>query len=212
MELIDLIERLGDLPIVNTELLFTGNAKPNSIKVQIARWHKAGKLIQLRRGIYLLAEPYRKVKIYEPFIASVLNKPSYISLEKALEFHGLIPEAVPVYTSVTTKRPGKFETKIGVFDYRHIHVNLFWGYESVAHHNQTAFIASPEKALLDFIYLKAPKVTMEYLTELRLQNMDKFSTHQLTEYAARFGKKKVMNAAKMIAQYIRYQKSEGKKL
>ena len=71
-------------PIITRENLFVGSSKPSSIEVQLSRWKKAGKIIQLKRGFYLLAEPYNKIEIYEPFIAVVLKRPSYISLEKPL--------------------------------------------------------------------------------------------------------------------------------
>ena len=77
-----------------------------------------------------------------------------------------------VYTSVTTMREGTFTSKAGKFDYRHIKEALFWGYNSVTLNKQTAFIASPEKALLDFFYLNRIKISLEYLEELRLQNLD----------------------------------------
>ncbi|MCD4780606.1 MAG: hypothetical protein K8S27_08695 [Candidatus Omnitrophica bacterium] len=74
-------------------------------------------------------------------------------MEKVFEFHDLIPEAVNSFTSVIPKRHAYFETLIGRFDYRHIRESLFWGYQSVTLHGQTAFMALPEKALLDFFYL-----------------------------------------------------------
>ncbi len=212
MEFEDLIKQVGKLPVVDTEILLAGISKPESIKVQISRWQKSGKLIQLRRGLYLLAEPYRKINIYELYLASILTKPSYISLEKALEYHGMIPESVPIYTSVTTKRPGRFETPIGIFDYRHIHVSYFWGYEPVTVNQQTAFMATPEKALLDLFYLKVSTASMDYLEELRLQNLEQVSLKRLLDSAKRFGKKKVMNAAQMIVNYIQAHKKAGKKL
>lgn len=208
----EFIKVVRNLPVIDTEILLTGVSDPRSIKVQISRWHKAGKLIQIKRSIYLLDEPYRKIDVYEPYLASLLKKPSYLSLEKALEYHGLIPEAVPVYTSVTTRRPGRFVSEVGTFDYRHIKNSLFWGYDSVTVNKQTAFIASPEKALLDFFYLKGVKISSEYLEELRLQNLEKVNLDKLLEYGKRFGKRGILYAAKMIKEYIDIRKEEEKTL
>jgi predicted transcriptional regulator of viral defense system len=198
----ELVNRLGDIPVIDTEILLAGIKSPAAIKVQISRWKKAGKIIQLKRGIYLLAKPYRKTQVYELYLASLLKKPSYISMEKAFEFHGLIPEAVYVYTSVTTKRPCEFTTKVGVFDYRHIKHSLFWGYESVTLNNQTAFIASPEKALLDYFYLKGVKISFDYLAEMRFQNLEQTKISKMMKYARRFEKPKIMRAAEMMKKYI----------
>jgi predicted transcriptional regulator of viral defense system len=197
-----LLETFRNSPVIDTENLFTGMENIGSIKVQISRWVKAGKLIQLRRGNYLLSNNYRTVEPFGPYLAALLIEPSYISCEKALEFHGLIPEAVGVYTSVTTKRQAKFDSREGTFEYRHIKPSLFWGYNSVSHENQTGFVASPEKALLDFFYFKRIHASKEFIEELRLQNMEVINIDKLHEYAIRFCKPGVTALAKRIAGYI----------
>jgi len=196
------INLVKNLPVIDTESLLTGNADLESIGVQISRWQKAGKLIQLKRGTYVLSERYRKIEVFEPYVASILNRPSYLSLEKALEFHNLIPESVTVYTSVTTKNPVRFNTKLGIFDYRHIKPDFFWGYESVTVKKQTAFVASPEKALLDLLYLKQIRFSPAYLKELRLQNVEKIRIDKLLKYARRFNKPRLLYAAELIKDYI----------
>lgn len=206
------IKLVGNLAVIDTELLLAGVSDSLPVKVQISRWHKAGKLIQVKKGIYLLGEPYRKVDVYGPHLASVLKKPSYLSMEKAFEYHGLIPEAVPVYTSVTTKRPGKFVSEAGTFDYKHVKNSLFWGYDSVTVNKQTAFIASPEKALLDFSYLKAGKVSFEYLEELRLQSFERINLDKLLQYGKRFDKSNILHNAEMIKEFINTHKKEEKTL
>ncbi len=199
------------LPLIDTKLLSAGSPDSKSLEVQIARWAKSGKLIQLRRGLYLLAESYRKNNPYEPFVASVLVNPSYISLEKALEYHNLIPEAVPTFTSVTTKRPGTFRTTIGVFEYQHIKRSLFWGYNSTTVNHQTAFIASPEKALLDFLYFRNQKITPPYLEELRLQNTDVVDGKKLMQCARKFEKTFMVKAAALLRKHIE-SLTDGKKM
>lgn len=205
----EFIKVVSNLPVIDTEILLTGGSNPNVVKVQISRWVKSGRIIQLKRGFYILPERYRKVEVYEPYIAGILKKPSYISLEKALEFHNLIPEAVTVYTSVTPKRPERIVSNIGIFDYRHIKNSLFWGYDSVTVNRQTAFIAHPEKALLDLIYLKGMKISLDYLEELRLQNVEKINLERLFEYAQRFKKPGIQGAANIIKQYVNSYKEKS---
>lgn len=201
-----------DLPVVETEALLAGVPDQRPLKVQISRWLKAGSIIQVKRGIYLLAAPYRTTPVYEFYLASLLKKPSYISLEKALEYHGLIPEAVSVFTSITTKMPARFVSKAGVFTYRHIKKSLFWGYEPVTVNKQTAFVASPEKALLDLCYFKGRGVSPEYLKESRLQHVSKIDLNKLFEYTKRFSKPAIASAAKMLASYIDSYSDEEKKI
>lgn len=198
----EFIKKVGGLPVVDTEVLLAGVSNPKPLKVQISRWQKSGKLIQLKRSIYLLNEAYRKVEANGLYIASLLKQPSYISLEKAFEYYGLIPEAVHVYTSVTTKRPGEFVSTVGRFDYRHIKKSFFWGYNSVTFNSQTAFIASPEKALLDFFYLKDVKISLDYLKEMRLQNIEGIDLDKLLSYAKRFKKPLLLHAEELIKEYI----------
>ena len=208
----EFVKIVGDLPIIESEILLAGVSKIEPFKVQISRWQKAGNLIQLKRGVYLLSEPFRKVTVYEPYVASVLKKPSYISVEKALEYHNLIPESVSVYSSVTTKRSGKFSSRVGTFDYRHIKETLFWGYNSVTVNKQTGFVASPEKALLDFFYLNGVKISSQYLKELRLQNLAVIDLDKLFEYGRRFEKPGILSVCKVIKEYVNIYQGEEKTL
>ena len=197
------MEAAGNLPVIETELLLAGVTDPGPIKVQISRWQKSGKLIQLKRGIYLLNKIYRRQPVNELYLACLLKKPSYVSLEKALEYHGLIPEAVKVYIAITTKRTAEFTTQVGRFSYRHLKKSLFWGYKSYSIGEQTVFIAYPEKALLDLIYLDKIKVSLGYLEELRLQNVERFSSRRFLEFAGKFNKPGILQAAGVIKEYIK---------
>ncbi|MFH1826660.1 MAG: type IV toxin-antitoxin system AbiEi family antitoxin domain-containing protein [bacterium] len=198
----DLLKLIGQLPIVSPNLLTTKGLDEKYLKVQFSRWVNSGKLVRLRRGFYVLPEKYRKIQLFEPYLANQLKNPSYLSLEKALEFHGLIMEAVYVYTSVTTKRPCSYKTPFGEFEYRHIKTSLFWGYLPVTMNKQTAFIASPEKALLDLVYLNRIKPNCGYIEELRLQNLEKISVKKLMAYAAKFKNAKVIQVAKELQDYL----------
>jgi len=202
------VRSVNSLPVIESENLRHKFSSPNALEVQMTRWAGQGKLVKLKRGVYLLAEPYRKILSNEFFLASVLKRPSYVSLEKALEYHDLIPEAVSVYTSVTTKRQGRFDSDSGIFDYQHIQVPLFWGYEAVKLRGQMGFVALPEKALLDFIYLKHPRLSPDYLESLRLQNLGKINARRLETFARRFKKPKMLEAARLIRHFIRLQSKE----
>ena len=208
----EFLKKVAKLPVIETELLLAGVPDQGPLKVQISRWQKAGNIMQVKRGIYVLAQPYRKVELYEFHLAALLKKPSYVSLEKALEYHGLIPDAVTVYTSVTTKMPSRFVSDVGIFDYRHIKNTLFWGYDSVIVNKQTAFIASPEKAILDLCYLNGVNISRAYLEGLRLQNVSKLNADKLSAYAKRFMKPGMAAAGETIARYIDSYNDEEKEL
>jgi predicted transcriptional regulator of viral defense system len=205
-----LLKKFRHLPVIDTENLFTGMENIQGVKVQISRWVTAGKLIQLKRGYYLFAESYRTVEPFGPHLASILVAPSYVSCEKALEFHGLIPERVSVYTSVSTRRQARFSSQEGTFEYRHIKPSAFWGYGSVSFEKQTGFVAMPEKALLDFFYFKRIHATPAYIEELRLQNLNAINPEKLREFAARFRKPGMVALAKQLIQMIQTE-SRGNK-
>lgn len=181
--------------------------------VQLSRWVESGKLIKLRRGLYLFDKKYRKQNVDPLFIANNLIWPSYISLEKACEYWGLIPEGVKVYTSITTKRPQKVENDLGQFSYKHVKNSLFWGYQSVLlGQGQQFFIASPEKALLDFFYFLNGEISQKRLESLRIQNLEILNLEKLLKYAEKFKKPKISNSAKELIAFIEDQKLNYKTL
>ena len=134
---------------------------------------------------------------------------SYVSLQSALGYYHLIPEHVAAVTSITTQRPGEWDTPLGTYLYRHIQPDLFYGYQRVrVPDDQQAFIASPAKALLDLVHLEPGGDSPEYLAALRLQNLDQLDVDALHELAQRSGKPKLLRAAGAITGLIE-EESEG---
>lgn len=199
----ELVELVGDEAMFESSLLLAGDVDPGQCRQQLARWKRANKVIQIRRGLYALAAPYRKVAPHPFAIANRMSAGSYVSTDSALAHHGLIPEHVPVVTSVTTTRSGARSNALGRFDFRHIKTDLFWGYrlEEVAP-GQKAFVALPEKALLDKIYLHPGAADREYLTELRLQNTEGIDPARLREAVDRAGKPKLGRALPILLSIL----------
>ena len=104
---------------------------------------------KLRNGLYALEE--KRPPIY--FVANKLYRPSYVSLETALSFYGIIPETVYGITSVTPKPTKMFETLDLLFTYTRIKQAAFEGYAIQKEDDQIYLIAEPEKALADYLYL-----------------------------------------------------------
>lgn len=202
MKFEDLLNKVADLPCFTTIFLAAGRNLAQ-IRLQLNRWVKGGRLIKLHKGLYTLAEPYRKIKP-EPFcIANGLKSASYVSLQSALAWYGLIPEFVPVITSVTTGRPQTIETPMGRFDFRHINRSFFWGYQQVElTAGQAAFIARPEKALIDLVYLTPRGDKEEFIEELRIQNLKQIDKAILREFAEKTQSPKLKRALKNIESII----------
>jgi predicted transcriptional regulator of viral defense system len=201
MEFTELVEIIQDEPVFDTGLLLAGDANRREIRRQLSRWRQAGKIYQLRRGLYCLAPPFQKVKPYPFLVANRMIPASYVSLQSALAYYGMIPEHVPVTTSVTTSRPAHWETPLGIFDFRHIQVDFFYGYRLVdLAEKQQAFIASPEKALLDLVYLEPGGDTPDYLAELRLNNLDRLDWQLISRLAEEIGKPKLLRAIEAVRE------------
>lgn len=202
MEFDSLLQLVGDDPIFESSLLLAGNVDPNLIRIQLSRWVKTGKVYQLRRGLYSIAPPYQKNTPHPFLVANHLQKASYVSLQSALSYFGLIPEVVNTITSVSTGRPERLETPLGTYEFRHFKTEFLFGYQLVELGGQSAFVATPEKALLDLIYLQPGGDSNAYLKELRLQNTEKLDKDLLLKQSRRFNTPKLQNAVKGILQFI----------
>lgn len=209
MEFSRLLEIVGDEPVFETGLLLAGEVDAADVLRQLSRWLKAGRLLQLRRGVYALAPPFQKIKPHPFVIANHLRRGSYVSLQSALAYYGLIPEGVPTTTSVTTRRPYCWETPLGVYEFRRLKAELFFGYRLIeVSSGQHAFVATPEKALLDLAYLFPDGDSPTYLQELRLQNLERLDLDALRRMAERAGKPKLVRAASRVAELARAEAKE----
>ncbi len=196
MEFAELLQIIQDEPIFETGLLLAGNVKLPAVQKQLSRWHAAGRLYQLRRGVYALAPPFQRSKPHPFLVANRLVRGSYVSCQSALAHYGLIPEHTPLTTSVTTGRAGRWDTPLGSFTYQHIQIGLLHGYRLVEiGADQRAFVATPEKALLDLVYLQPGGDDRTYLRELRLQNLERLDLAELVRLAERSDSPKQRRAA-----------------
>lgn len=143
---------------------------PDLDRTNITRWVKNGHLIKLRQNHYAFAE-CRQMNDFEMLVANKIYQPSYISLHSALAFYGMIPEMVVQKTSVTTLKTARFTNDFGEFSYNTIKSGLFFGYEpKPLKDNHSVLFATPEKALLDLLYLFPFYNTAEEIEELRLDD------------------------------------------
>ncbi len=199
MKFSELLRLVRDEGIFSSGFLQAGKADKTDISRQLSRWTSEGKLIQLRRGLYMLAGDHPRHAPHRFLIANRIQKGSYVSLQSALAFHSLIPEHVPVVTSVTTARPRLLKTEAGTYQFRHLLPQLFFGYQANdPGDGSSAFLALPEKALLDLIHLTPRSDDFSFLRELRLQNLESLDMKRLHEFARRSRRKKWLRAADLI--------------
>jgi len=213
MEFNDLVRIVGDEPVFETGLLLAGKVDPADVRRQLSRWTKAGRLFQFRRGLYALAPPFQKAKPHPFLIANRMVRGSYVSCQSALAFYGHIPEYVPVFVSVTPARPACWETPVGTFEFHHIKKEMFRGYQLVdLGGGQRAFVALPEKALLDLIYLHPAADSPGYIRELRLQDLEHLNANELHKIADFTHSPKLKRAAKVIIELTHIEAKEYEKV
>lgn len=198
-------QKIKFLPIFATGLLSSLTDDVNILKVQMAHWKKKGLIVQLRKGLYVLGKEEREVEPSLFYVANQIFIPSYVSMESALAFYGLIPEFVAQITSVTARKTCRFENDFGVFSYQHLQPKCYRGFRVVKDENNLNFlIAEPEKAVVDFLYLNLPKfdpLKKDIFEEsYRFQNCNKLSKRKIKSIANLFGSKKLNKVCDLFAK------------
>ena len=158
----------------------------------LTRWCRKGLLVKLRNEYYAFPE-FRQIPDASRYVANRIYAPSYISLHSALSFYGMIPEEVVQITSVTTLKTAKFENAFGTFHYQNVKTPLYFGYEiKLMQDGRGLLFATPEKALLDLLYLNPFYKTEQDMEELRLDDdfmQSELNRARLEDYLARIGSK-----------------------
>lgn len=148
------------------------NMNEHSLRIALVRLNDKKLIKRICRGFY--ANPFNTPLLEE--ISNQIYQPGYISLESALYSYGILSQIPQILTCVTTQLPRTFNTSFGTIEYHQLKKNYFWGYID----KQGYFIAKPEKALLDYLYLYKNKRTNSALSEL---NFDSINHKKLKSYA-----------------------------
>lgn len=178
---------------------------PNYDVNNITRWVKNGYLVKLKRGWYVFSECLHDRDI-SLMIANQITTPSYLSLHFALAYYGMIPETIVQMTSVTTQKTARYENTTGIYTYQTINPKLFFGYHPIPitskHiHGRNYMIATPEKALLDLLYLHTEYQTEEDFLQLRLDEdylQYELNQTRLNEYLQRWNSPQLNKRVKIL--------------
>ena len=106
--------------------------------------------------------------VHDFHIANFLYEPSYVSLEAALNFHGVLSQFPYEIASMTPRKPVTKTVDEKTFRYVRIKKSLFWGYD----YEKGFLIAQPEKALLDLLYLTSKGLAIVHVDELDISKLD----------------------------------------
>ncbi|MCX6733831.1 MAG: hypothetical protein NTX63_03375 [Candidatus Peregrinibacteria bacterium] len=202
------------------ELRALSPGTPMMLNGRIQRALKSGKLLKLKKGMYVVAENYiqesDKTKLTE-FVASQLYRPSYISLEYVLEKHGMLTRADgPILiTSITTKNTSNFKNFAGNYTYRNVKPSIYFGFEKVIFRDNAYHIATKAKALFDHLYLNAKldcrngkRLYNQIFKEAayRWENFSEEDFRQFDSYVWKSNSRKMMKIREVIEKYF-----DGKK-
>jgi predicted transcriptional regulator of viral defense system len=199
MNFIEFRKKMFDLACFNINQIYAW--EPDFNRNNLTRWINKGLVIRLRQGYYTFTE-YLGKSDYPFYFANRIYRPSYISLHSALAFYGLIPEAVVQITSVTSLKTADFSNTSGTYSYHSVKEKLMFGYDlKPIADGHTVAIATPEKALLDLLYLYPFYDSEEELQELRLNESDineDLNIERLKEFVIRFGNNALENRVKKL--------------
>ena len=160
-------------------LLASALAPYSAVDQKINELIRSGVIVRVKKGLYVFGPKARQAGVCKESLANLIYGPSYISMEYAMAYHGLIPERVETITSVTSMRDKKFDTPIGGFTYRYLgpkkyphEIEQLW-----VDQQHPILIASPEKALFDYVTLNdvpdivSRKAAMDFLrADLRIDD------------------------------------------
>lgn len=163
------------LPYFSLDNLSAVEKDKNYLKVLFSRYSKAGKIIRLKKGLYVAKEYIEEAKkngafsSYLEFLANILYRPSYLSIDYILYEYNILTEVPINYTLVTKKKTANFSNEFGNFFYHNIKENLFFGFDEIKVGELAVLKATKAKALFDFIYFRKNSILgKKSADELRL--------------------------------------------
>lgn len=159
------LRKYGTIPI-GTDVLKEHLKGYKSPRNKMLAMNRKGEIERLKRGLYINVQDEL---ISKELIANHLYGPSYVSMEWALAFYGLIPERVFTLRSMTIKRSRTFNTFLGVFDFVTCPISYFSiGIQQKEGLNNYVFlIATPEKAICDIVFA-TPNLKIQSVKALKI--------------------------------------------
>lgn len=202
--------------IFDYQYLTTFLRQYTSPRDKITRLLRKKDILRVKKGLYVLGDEFRQNPLLREELANVMYGPSYISLEYALSYYGMIPEQAATVTSVTSGRSRTFQTPVGRFTYRQITMSAFRvGMDRVEREDGQAFlIASREKALADKLAaeknldIQSQRELQKYLENnlrINIRELTTLESAKMQEIATHYHSKKI----RLLAGVIRHLRKKG---
>ena len=168
---------------------------------------RSGEIVRMKKGLYVPGtRPGEEPRVDPLVLSGLIYGPSYISLETALSWHGLIPERVDEITCMTSKRAKVFRTPVGRFTYTPINEDAFpVGVRLESGRGGSWYLAEPEKALCDRIAqvkgldaMRDVPALLEESLRIELGELDELRVPLVLEIAERYHRKNVTAFARWL--------------
>lgn len=214
---ISLFNTLRNIPIRSQELAtmlgqMELGRQYKSPSAKLTLLEQKGEIIRLKRGLYVLNGAAYGYPPSAQIVSNHLYGPSYLSMQWALSYYGLIPERTYTYTAITIKHARQFDNALGHFTYRQVSPTYYPIGITTQTADGAAFrIATPEKALCDtllsdsYLPYDSQKGVLRYLEEdlrLDIDALRQFDTSVVAACAQQRQKQIILNNLVKIIQQL----------
>jgi predicted transcriptional regulator of viral defense system len=192
---------LAKLPLISLSEIH--KTFPTLDKRRLSEWCKKGYIENVKRGFYRFTDqPINQGLTY--FTANKIYSPSYISLETALAYYQVIPEAVFISSSISTLNTTKLSTSIGNFNYHHVKEKLFFGCNLVSLCGLIVSLSNLEKAILDYLYLHPELNSVADFEGLRWNKevLKQLDIKRFSDYLQLFNSRRLSKRVQILNTYI----------
>jgi predicted transcriptional regulator of viral defense system len=191
LELLEaVVLRYGKIVTLEQIQAVAGDSVPRgAVRQRVAHMSKAGWLIRLKRGLYLVVTDISTLgfaDVSDLVIAQALNEESYVSFERALQYHGLFDQLLARIDSVTTGKTKTYQVLDTTYAFSQIKQELYFGFTQETVNGQTVNIAEKEKAILDMLYFRSSAYAVSLVLEKLQIYQEEFDFEGLKTYSQRY--------------------------
>jgi predicted transcriptional regulator of viral defense system len=165
------------------------NASRGAVRMRVVGMSKAGWLIRLKKGLYLVVTDISTLgfsDVSELVIAQSLNLDSYISFESAFQYHAMFDQMLARIDAVTTRTTRTYQVLNTTYTFSSIKKKLYFGFTQESINNKKVNVAEIEKAILDLLYFRSSGYTVSLVIEKLREYQDQFDFNKLKEYSIKY--------------------------
>lgn len=169
--------------------MYTAAISRQAVKQRVARLARAGWLVRLKRGVYLVNTDISTLgvsELSEYVISHALHPDAYISCEAALQYHGLFDQLLARIDAVTTQDTRTYTVGATTYTFAMIKRELYFGFTTEAIGAFPVQMAEAEKALLDMLYLRASDYSVSLILEKLHDYKERLDFQKLQAYTERY--------------------------